>query len=85
MLDARALSAGTRVRIQGNPIAVTLSANTGRIVAPDDKYEGYYVVQLDSPARYHHADGSSEELAEIVEYWDNLEVVEPLRDQQPNG
>jgi hypothetical protein len=79
MLDASALAPGTRVRIQGKPIAVTLSADTGTILASDAEYDGYYVVHLDSPATYRHADGSSEELTEIVEYWDNLEVVEPAQ------
>jgi hypothetical protein len=67
---------GTRVRILGRPIAVTLSTNTGTIEKPAPEYEGHYMVRLDSPATDRHVDGSTEPITELVEYWDNLETVE---------
>ncbi len=77
MLDYR-LRPGTRVRVLGNPIQVTLRANTGKIVRQEEGAEGggYFLVQLDEPAVYHWADGREEDLREILEHGDNLIVIE---------
>ena len=56
-----------------------LKADTGSVVR-HDKWAGYYIVRLDRPAVYHHADGRVEELEEIREAADNLEILPP-RDQ----
>jgi hypothetical protein len=47
------------------------------VVVRPDVYDGYYVIHLDVPAIYHRADGSTEELEEIVESHDNLAILDP--------
>lgn len=69
------LASGTRVRLASDVVGVTLRDAHGSVVRPDI-YDGYYVVRLDSPAIYHHADGTTEELLELVEAIDNLIVLE---------
>jgi hypothetical protein len=70
------LRSGTRVRILGDIVATTLRDPRGVVVRPD-VYDGYYVIHLDVPAIYHRADGSTEELEEIVESHDNLAILDP--------
>lgn len=70
------LKPGTRVRLSGDVVGVTLRDAHGSVVRPD-MYDGYYVVRLDAPAMYHHADGTNEDLHELVEAIDNLIVLEP--------
>ncbi len=69
------LKPGTRVRLKGDVVGVTLRDPHGSVVRPD-MYDGYYVVRLDSPALYHLADGTIEDLPELVEAIDNLIVLE---------
>lgn len=69
------LKPGTRVRLAGDVVGVTLRDASGSIVRPDT-YTGYYVVRLDSPAMFHHTDGTTEDLHELVEAIDNLIVLE---------
>jgi hypothetical protein len=78
MTAGQSLAPGTRVRVLGKPNAVELTTTTGVIARPGD-YDGYYIVRLDSPAQYLHADGHTEALPEIEEYWDNLEKLSPVR------
>jgi hypothetical protein len=66
---------GARVRLRGEPVAVTLRSAVGTIEAPDPDLEGYYFVRLDTPALYHRADGTEESLPVIREAWDNLEQI----------
>ena len=70
------LKPGTRVRLAGDVVGVTLRSPHGSVVRPD-MYDGYYIVRLDSPAIYHHADGTTDDLHELVEAIDNLIVLEP--------
>lgn len=72
--DQQTLQPGTRVQVRGEPIGVTLRNFTGEIVRPD-KWEGYYIIRLDAPAIYHHADGSVQDLWEIREDAENLRVI----------
>jgi hypothetical protein len=55
---------GARVRLRGAASGVELTAETGRLLRPD-VWLGYYIVRLDRPARYRHADGHVEEIIEI--------------------
>ena len=68
------LSAGTRVRLRSASHMLTLSSYTGVIVKPSDSL-GYLVIRLCQPAWYLNADGTTTNLAEIVEDEDNLEVL----------
>ena len=70
------LKLGTRVRLDGDVVGVTLGDRNGCVIRPD-LYDGYYVVRLDSPAVYHHADGTVEEIQELVESIDNLSIPDP--------
>lgn len=74
VLRHKPLRSGTRVRIVDHPVQVTLRAFTGVIVSPDE-WDDHYVIRLDEPALYHHADGNNEELHEIVEHLDNLDIL----------
>lgn len=74
MTAARELAPGTRVRLRSPSHVLQLQANTGRIVRHDEWLD-YYIVRLDKPARYQHADGHIEELNEIREDVDNMEVL----------
>ena len=80
MLEAPILHEGTRVRILGpkSVLGVTLASPFGTVKAPGE-YSGYYIVRLDEPATYHYADGRTEQIDEVREFWDNLEVIEPAR------
>ena len=73
MLEQTSLAPGTRVRVVGQPIGAELQSPTGVIVGPGD-YDGYFIIQLDQPARYSYHDGRHEMLPQIVEFWDNIEV-----------
>src|SRR5437773_92687 len=72
----RLLAPGTRVRIRGRMSALTLSADTGTIVRPDE-YCDYYIVRLDAPAIYDHGVGEPEVLHEICEDRDNMVLLRP--------
>lgn len=65
---------GTRVEVLGTPIGVTFRSPLGHIVRTD-RWEGSYIVRMDEPAIYHNEDGTTEELPEIREDWDNLLVL----------
>lgn len=68
------LKAGTRVRLREPSYNLKLLSQTGTIVRPD-KWMDYYIVRLDEPAYYVHADGRQEELTEVREDIDNLDVI----------
>jgi hypothetical protein len=68
------LQPGTRVRLLAPAAGLTLAADTGTVVRPDE-YGDYYVVRLDAPARYDHGTGPAETLEEVCELVDNLEVL----------
>ena len=70
----RALEPGTRVRLRSASHVIELRSATGRIVRPNE-WGDYYIVRLDRPALYHHADGRVEELEEIREDADNMDVL----------
>ena len=74
MIERREIAPGTRVRLRSASHVIDLQSTTGRIVRPDE-WGDYYIVRLDRPARYHHADGRVEELDEIREDADNLDVL----------
>ena len=78
MIHSPNLREGMRVRILGpaSALGVTLATPFGTVLAPDE-YAGYYLVRLDTPATYQHADGFAEPLLDIREFWDNLAIVEP--------
>ena len=69
------LRPGVRVMVCGNLASVTLRSRTGRIVGPDAYWEDFFIVRLDQPAIYHHANGETEDLAEIREGIDNLIIL----------
>ncbi len=71
------LTPGTRVAIRGVPTGVTLDRATGTIVRPD-VWDGYYIIRLDAPALYHHADGRTEHIRELREAGDNLDILPSL-------
>lgn len=75
MIEGRALAVGTPVRLRSASHLVDLRADTGQVVGfdPDDEMP---IIQLDAPALYHAADGSTRELARIVEAEDNLDILE---------
>jgi hypothetical protein len=75
--ENEALTPGTRVALRGAPIGVTLDRPTGTIVEPDT-WDGYYLIRLDIPARYRHADGHTELLPIIREAGDNLVILPPV-------
>ncbi len=74
VVDDADFAPGARVRIRSKPIGVTLASTTGTIVGADE-WDGYYIVRLDLPARYHCADGHTEPLQEIREAGDNLTIL----------
>jgi len=57
--------------------------DTGQVVRPDE-WDGYYIVRLDQPALYRHADGTMQKLAEVREAADNLELL-PDESAQPGS
>src|SRR5437762_13036248 len=67
-----AWQAGDRVAIVGNPVGITLSAHEGTVTGPDPEWEGYYLVQLDAPARDWD---TGEDVPQIVEAGDDLQPV----------
>jgi hypothetical protein len=73
-IKPRVLPPGTRVRLLSSSHAVRLRSNTGTVQRPDEDAD-YYVIRLDAPAIYLHADGSESDLAEIVEDVDNLAIL----------
>lgn len=77
--ESATLAPGTRVRICGKPIGVTLNRSTGTVVEPD-VWEGYYIIRLDVPALYHHADGREERIQTLREASDNLSILPSLAD-----
>jgi hypothetical protein len=56
MITERDLKAGTRVRLRGEPIGLTLRGTTGRIVRRDD-LEGFAIIRLDQAALCDDAPG----------------------------
>lgn len=72
--ESARLTPGTRVRLRAPAAGVTLRANTGTIVRPDE-WGDYYIVRLDKPALYDHGTRQSEELHEIAELADNMDVL----------
>ncbi|MGI8687910.1 MAG: hypothetical protein ACR2M3_04950 [Thermomicrobiales bacterium] len=70
------LAPGSRIQITAKPIGVTLTLPTGVVIGPSE-WEGYYVIRLDAPAIYHHADGTDEAFEELVEAFDNFAVLTP--------
>ena len=70
----RKLETGTRIRLVAPSPLLTLTRDTGRVQGPAE-WDGYYVVSLDGPALYRHADGRLEELTEIREDADNMDVL----------
>lgn len=74
MIEGQELATGTRVRLRAPHWLLDLQANTGEVVRPDE-WDGYYIVRLDRPAAYRHADGRVEELREIREAADNMDVL----------
>ncbi len=70
----RKLEVGTRVRLTAPSPLLTLTVDTGRVEAPAE-WDGYYFVRLDGPAIYRHADGRTEEIAEIREDAETMEVL----------
>ena len=73
------LRPGTRVRIAPQPIALALTRDTGTVMRSDPEYLGYYIIRLDEPATYHNVDGRTEPVGELLECWDNIDVLEPAR------
>lgn len=73
MVSDVTLKPKTRVHLRDHPIGVRLRSMRGCVERfdPDDEY---YLVRLDEPATYFHADGSTEELDVIREAGDNLIV-----------
>ena len=69
---------GQRVQLLGNPVAVTLRGRAGTVLRPD-KWDGYYIVQLDTPALYHEANGEVEIVPEIRVAADNLALLASQR------
>ena len=74
MIDERATTPGTRVRLAATSRMLTLRSPLGTIVRPAE-WDGYYVVKLDQPASYHHGFGETEELQEVVQAADNMELL----------
>jgi hypothetical protein len=74
MLDQKELEPGTRVRLRSPHHLLQLRSDTGRVLRPDEHLD-YYIVRLDAPALYFHADGQAEELSEVREDADNLDVL----------
>lgn len=53
---------GQRVRVIGHPAGVTLRSPFGRVLAPDSRLAGFWLVWMDQPAVYHQADGTERAL-----------------------
>lgn len=74
MIESEMLKPGTRVRLRAPNHLLELKSDTGWVVRPDD-WGDYYIIRLDQPALYHHADGHTEALAEVREDVDNMDVL----------
>ncbi len=66
--------AGQRVRLVADPIGVRLEGRTGVVIRPD-KWDGYYIIHLDTPALYRGGNGEVELLHDIRVAADNLELL----------
>ncbi|HET9014947.1 MAG TPA: hypothetical protein VFN57_05085 [Thermomicrobiaceae bacterium] len=75
MVRETQLRPGTRVRIVGKPVGIRLRSSRGTVVGPDDRLEGYYIVRLDAPAVSSEPSDEGADVPEIVEYWDNLDLL----------
>ena len=84
MAVKKQLKRGTRVRIPEPAVPLEREALTGSVLGPDI-WDDYYLIELDRPARYHHASGEVEELTVIREMEDNLQVIEPAKRQRASG
>jgi len=75
MIEGHALAIGARVRLRSASHLLDLRSDTGCVIGfdPDDDLP---IIQLDQPAVYHAADGSTRELACIVDAEDNLLVLD---------
>jgi hypothetical protein len=69
----RDIPLGTRVRIPHPSHVLTLRTNTGTVVGREDV--DTYLVRLDEPAIYDNAVQHIDELPEILETWDNMEIL----------
>jgi hypothetical protein len=69
------LKPGTRVLIVGEPVGIRLRSSHGTVVGPDERIEGYYIVRLDAPAVSYEPSDEGADVPEIVEYWDNLDLL----------
>jgi hypothetical protein len=78
VVNQATIAIGTHVRLRDHPVGVRLRS-FGGMIARLDEPDGYLVVRLDEPAIYFHAEGTTENLAEIVEARDNL-IIEPVND-----
>lgn len=70
----RELKTGTRVRLLSFSHSLQPRADTGPVVRPGE-WRDYYIIHLDRPADYRHADGRVEEISEIREDSENREVL----------
>jgi hypothetical protein len=82
MRNERSLQPGIRVRLTAPSPLLELTADTGWVLRPDE-WEGYFIIRLDGPARYRHADGTVEELQEIRESFDNVEIIPSVESTAP--
>ncbi len=74
IIDDADFAPGTRVRIHGKPVGVTLNSQTGTIIKAGE-WDGYFIVHLDAPALYHRADGRTEPIYDVREAADNLTLL----------
>lgn len=65
---------GSRVKLLSTSHVLHLRNPHGQILRPGE-WDGYYVILLDEPAVYIHADGSKEAISEIRELADNFVVI----------
>ncbi|MBI4318767.1 MAG: hypothetical protein HY675_09775 [Chloroflexi bacterium] len=70
----RELKPGTRVRLRAPAAPLELTSDSGTVIGPAE-WDGYYVIKLDRPARYHHADPRVEEIDLVREDVENLGSV----------
>lgn len=75
MAEPAELQPRARVRLLSAAHVLTLRADTGYVVRPDE-WDDYFIIRLDQPALYHHADGRIEDLWEVRELADNLELIQ---------
>jgi hypothetical protein len=65
---------GARVRLRAPSPGLKLTSDLGTIVGPGD-YDGYFVVRLDAPALLKHHGDTPEILEEVIQLYDNMDVV----------